>query len=52
MREHWVDSVKGVAIYLMVLGHCIQYASHDGYIFGDNFMFKLIYSTFPAYISK
>lgn len=44
MREHWVDSVKGVAIYLMVLGHCIQYASHDGYIFGDNFMFKLIYS--------
>ncbi|MBQ6993319.1 MAG: hypothetical protein IJN64_02335 [Lachnospiraceae bacterium] len=35
MREHWVDSVKGVAIYLMVLGHCIQYASHDGYIFRD-----------------
>lgn len=44
MREKWVDNVKGFAIYLVVLGHCIQYASHDGYAFRDNIVFEVIYS--------
>lgn len=44
MRERWVDNVKGFAIYLVVLGHCIQYASHNGYDYVNNTVFKLIYS--------
>lgn len=44
MRERWADNVRGFAIYLVVLGHCIQYASHEGYDFADNIIFKLIYS--------
>lgn len=44
MRERWVDQVRGFAIYLVVLGHCIQYASHDGYNYADNMIFQLIYS--------
>ena len=44
MRERWVDNVRGFAIYLVVLGHCIQYASHEGYDFANNIVFKLIYS--------
>lgn len=42
MRERWVDLVRGFAIYLVVLGHCIQYASHDGYNYADNMIFQLI----------
>lgn len=44
MRERWVDNVRGFAIYLVVLGHCIQYASHEGYNFAENSLFQLIYS--------
>ena len=44
MRERWVDNVRGFAIYIMVLGHCIQYASHDGYNYAENSLFQLIYS--------
>lgn len=42
-RARWVDAVRGIAIYLMVLGHCIQYATPDGYKFKENIVFQMIY---------
>lgn len=42
-REEWVDAVKGWAIYLVVLGHCIQYATPEHYEYSSNIFFRLIY---------
>lgn len=42
-RERWADAVRGFAIYLMVLGHCIQYATPNGYEFKENIAFQMIY---------
>lgn len=47
-RNELIDVIKGVAIILVVMGHCIQYGS--GYdwmtsgVFFDNYLFKTIYS--------
>ena len=48
IRNDYIDIVKGVAISLVVLGHCIQFASgsqnlHTG-AFYANHIFKFIYS--------
>lgn len=42
-RETWIDIIRGIAIYLMVLGHCIQYATPLDYDFGGNIVFRVIY---------
>jgi len=42
-RELWVDAVRGFTIYLVVLGHCIQYATPLDYDFKGNLIFRLIY---------
>lgn len=42
-REKWVDVVRGFAIYLVVLGHCIQYATPHNYEFKENIVFQFIY---------
>ena len=42
-RENWVDVTRGFAIYLVVLGHSVQYASHQGYDYRANTLFSLIY---------
>ncbi len=42
-REAWVDVTRGFAIYLVVLGHCIQYATPLDYEFHENIVFQLIY---------
>lgn len=42
-REEWLDAARGFAIYLVVLGHCIQYATPHGYDFKANLIFELIY---------
>lgn len=48
MRNIFGDTIKGVAILLVVLGHSIQYGGGDSYLFGllylDNFLFKAICS--------
>lgn len=47
-RVIFIDLVKAIAIILVVLGHCIQYGSGNGYLrteaFFDNVVFKTIYS--------
>lgn len=43
-REKWVDAVKGMAIYLVILGHYIQYATSKDYNFASNCIFQIIYS--------
>lgn len=47
-RNKYIDIVKCIAIFLVVLGHCIQYGSGKLYIqnelFFDNIIFKIIYS--------
>ncbi|HII2583681.1 TPA: acyltransferase family protein [Escherichia coli] len=43
-RNLLVDCIKGGAIFLVVLGHCIQFMGPSSYNFFDNFIFKSIYS--------
>lgn len=43
-RNGYLDFVRGVAIILVLWGHCIQYGTVDGSEFFYNPMFKLIYS--------
>ena len=40
-RGKWVDAVKGFAIYLVILGHSIQYATSQDYNYAGNTFFKL-----------
>lgn len=42
-REKWVDAVKGFAIYLVILGHSIQYATSQDYNYAGNTFFQIIY---------
>lgn len=44
IRENWIDVTKGFAIYLVILGHCIQYATPINYNYDNNEIFVLIYS--------
>lgn len=41
MRLLYLDSMKGILIFLVILGHAIQFTSQE---YEDNFMFKFIYS--------
>ena len=43
-KKLYINVVKGVAIFLMVWGHCIQYCALDSFDYFDNWMFKIIYS--------
>ena len=42
-RDEYLDFVKGIAVFLVVYGHCIQYFSICGDFF-ENIIFKYIYS--------
>lgn len=48
MRSHKIDYIKGVLIFLVVLGHAIQYGSGHEYLVEESFfedpIFKLIYT--------
>lgn len=43
IREKWIDVTRGFAVYLVVLGHSIQYATSQNYDFNGNLVFQLIY---------
>lgn len=47
-RNEFLDILKGIAIILVVVGHCIQYGSGHNYmtnsLYFSDFVFKLIYS--------
>ncbi len=43
-RKEWIDELKGTLIYLVILGHCIQYVYCDGMDYFQNPVFKFIYS--------
>lgn len=47
-RNQHLDLLKGIAITLVILGHCIQFGSGSEFynksLFYDNLIFKLIYS--------
>lgn len=43
-RIEILDMAKGVAIFLVLWGHCIQYFSSGDDDFYNNFVFKFIYS--------
>lgn len=40
----YLDIVKGVAIFLMLWGHCIQCCANNSFDFFENEVFKIIYS--------
>ena len=44
MRENWIDSAKGRLIFLVVLGHSLQYLFCNGVDYWDNRLFFFIYS--------
>lgn len=44
-RNFFIDIIKGLAIFLMIWGHCIQYCCVNTEIdFFNNYVFKFIYS--------
>lgn len=47
-RNRHLDLLKGIAITLVICGHCIQFGSgavfYDNTLFYDNIIFKIIYS--------
>jgi len=47
-RNKYIDSIKGIAIILVILPHCIQYGSGQSFqndcLFYDNSIFKFIYT--------
>lgn len=40
----YINVVKGILIFLMLWGHCIQYCAQDSFDFFENVVFKVIYS--------
>lgn len=40
----YLNVVKGIAVFLMIWGHCIQYCAKDGFSYYDNALFQMIYS--------
>lgn len=44
MKSSFVNLLKGLAIFLMLWGHCIQVCAPVGYDFFDNAVFEFIYS--------
>lgn len=49
-REKWVDAVKGLAIYLVILGHAIQYATSQDYNYAEIVFFKLYIAFICRYL--
>ena len=43
-RDHRIDFLRGVAIFLVLWGHVIQYGTPGSLDFSDNWMYKIIYS--------
>ena len=43
-RRYYLNIVKGLAIFLMLWGHCIQYCAQGSFDFFENVAFKVIYS--------
>ena len=43
-ERHYLNTIKGTAIFLMLWGHCIQYCSANSFDFFLNTAFKTIYS--------
>jgi fucose 4-O-acetylase-like acetyltransferase len=44
-RNYFIDMLKGIAVFLMMWGHCIQYCVAGSNVdFFENYMFKFIYS--------
>ena len=43
-KRSFVNYLRGIAIFLMLWGHCIQYCCGDQFDFFENLAFKFIYS--------
>ena len=44
VKNQNIDILKGVAIFLVVFGHCIQYCSQGYFDFFENKVFIFIYT--------
>lgn len=44
MKSSFVNLLRGMAVFLMLWGHCIQYCMPSGMDFFENTIFKIIYS--------
>ena len=44
MKSNYINILKGLAIFLMLWGHCIQVCIPAGFDFFENPLFKIIYS--------
>ena len=43
-ERNLIDFLKGIAIFLVLYGHTIQYCCQSSFDFFDNYVFKIIYS--------
>lgn len=43
-ERSYINTLKGIAVFLMIWGHCIQYCSMDSFDYYDNLVFRGIYS--------
>lgn len=43
-RQISIDFIRGVAVFLVLWGHAIQYSCLDSFDFFENIVFKFIYS--------
>ena len=45
-RNRWLDIVKGLTIFLMILGHCIQNGNGAAYISSQAFWSDKVYNIY------
>lgn len=43
-RNRQIDLLKGIAVFLVLWGHCLQYMSLGSFDYYENFMYRIIYS--------
>ncbi len=48
-RNPFLDFVKGVSIFLVVFGHCIQYGSGAGFLNDGEFFYDILFQTIYAF---
>lgn len=49
-EKFYLNVAKGLAIFLMLWGHCIQYCCNNSFDFFENYVFKFIYSFHMAFL--
>lgn len=44
VERYYINAARGIAVFLMLWGHCVQYCCTDAFDFFDNSAYRFIYS--------